>query len=96
MSSLDLRAYGELSLENAKKITLIQKQVQSEYTEFVTNMINLNQLDNLVWILRPTTRNTYASIIFDSMCRLALLEELLKSDKNILLLYTHSIYNNFI
>tara|TARA_B110000008_G_scaffold277810_1_gene319989 strand:- start:1795 stop:3465 length:1671 start_codon:yes stop_codon:yes gene_type:complete len=87
MSSLDLRINGKLSIENAKKITLIQKQIQGEYTEFIANLIHLNQLDELALLLRVTTRNTYASIIYDSMCRLALLEDLLKSQTNISSIY---------
>ncbi len=87
MSILDLRINGQLSIENAKKITLIQKNVQGEYTDFIANLIDLNQLDELAWILKVTTRNTYASVIYDSMCRLALLEDLLKNHVNISSIY---------
>jgi hypothetical protein len=87
MSTLDLRTNGQLSIKNAKKINDLQKIIQSEYTDFIGQLIELNELNELTWFLKVTTRNTYASTIFDSMCRLSLLEYLLINNESISSIY---------
>ena len=41
MSTLDLRTNGQLSIKNAKKINDLQKIIQSEYTDFIGQLIEL-------------------------------------------------------
>ena len=83
---LDLRRNGSLSIEDAKKISLIQAEVRVEYNDFVESLIATNEISDFQWLLQITTRNTYASWIFDSMCRLKLLECLLKEGRDITLI----------
>jgi hypothetical protein len=83
VTMLDLRRSGSLSIEDAKKITSIQVEVRSEYNDFVETLVASNKVSDFQWLLQITARNTYASWIFDSMCRLRLLETLLQEGRNI-------------
>ena len=87
MIELDLRKDGKLSIENAKKITTIQQGIQQEYTDFIGNLITANKVKDLQWLMQITCRNTYISKIYDYMCRLSLLESLLKDGENISCVY---------
>jgi hypothetical protein len=90
VNKLDLRKDGKLSVENAKIITAIQQGVQQEYTDFIGNLIKANKVEDLQWLMQVTCRNTYISKIYDLMCRLSLLECLLKDGKNISCIYIDS------
>ncbi len=87
MNKLDLRKDGKLSIENAKKITLIQNEVRREYNDFVESLVSDNKVVDLQWLMQITCRNTYVSWIYDSMCRLALLECLLQEGRKISCVY---------
>ena len=80
---LDLRRDGLLSIDDAKIISSIQTEVRSEYNDFVKTLVISNQISDLQWLLQVTTRNTYASWIYDSMCRLKFLEFLLQEGRKI-------------
>ena len=87
MIELDLRKDGKLSIENAKKITAIQPGIQKEYTDFIGDLISANKVKDLQWLMQIACRNTYISKIYDYMCRLSLLESLLKDGENISCVY---------
>lgn len=80
---LDLRRDGSLSIEDSKRITSIQTEVRSEYNDFVETLITSNKISELQWLLQITCRNTYASLIYDSMCRLRFLESVLQDGRKI-------------
>lgn len=90
VSNLDLRRSGKLSIENAKLITAIQQSVQQEYTDFIGNLIKANKIDGLQWLMPITCRNTYVSNVYDFMCRLSLLECLLKDGVKFSCIYIDS------
>jgi hypothetical protein len=70
---LDLRPGGELSVDDAKIITSLERSLGDEYTSYVGDLVDVNKVEGLQWFLKSTCRNTYDSVIYDSMCRLALL-----------------------
>ena len=82
MKSLDLRKSGCLSVENSKRITLLADEISLEYNSYIGRIIKDNHIKDLQWLLRVVCRNTYVSLIYDRMCRLALLEDRLKDGKD--------------
>jgi len=78
-NSLDLRPEGELSVEDSKAITKIELSLRNEYTHFIGDLVQLNKVNGLQWLLKVTCRNTYDSVIYDSMARIALLDYNLKN-----------------
>jgi hypothetical protein len=83
MSVIDLRACGELSIEDAKAITKIEKTVREEYNQYICKLVGINNVKGSQWFLRATCRNTYVSKIHDAFCRLALLQHVLTSGRKI-------------
>lgn len=80
---LDLRRDGSLSIEDAKKITSIQTEVGIEYTEYIQALVVSNKISDFQWLLQITSRNTYATSVYDSMCRLRFLESILKEGRKV-------------
>ena len=87
MSILDLRKDGLLSIDDSETITEIKDTIGVEYNYFIEDFINLNRLSGKQLLTQATSRNTYVSLIYDSMCRLALLEHVLKNGRSILYIY---------
>lgn len=83
MSEVDLRACGELSVEDAEDISKIEKTVREEYNKYICELVGTNNVKGSQWFLRATCRNTYLSKIHDAFCRLALLEHILSSDRKV-------------
>ena len=83
MSEVDLRACGELSVEDARAISKIEKTVREEYNKYICELVSTNNVKGSQWFLRATCRNTYISKIHDAFCRLALLDHILSSDRKV-------------
>jgi len=79
MKKIDLRKDGSLSVPDSKRITLLAKQVALEYNDYILQVIRSNDVEGFTSLLSVVCRNTYVSLIYDRMCRLALLEDRLKS-----------------
>ena len=79
MQSLDLRKLGSLTIEDSKRISFLAESVGIEYNNYIGEIIELNNIEGLQFIPSVVCRNTYMSKIYDRMCRLALLEDRLKS-----------------
>jgi len=71
---LDLRTDGVLSVDLARKLTVITELVRKEYTEYIGDLIKLNSLSGLDLLVNVTCRNPYQTKIFDNFCKLKLLE----------------------
>ena len=78
---VDLRTNGLLSIDNAKKIDIIENNTIVEYNAFVDEFIKINCLANTDLLLTASCRNTIISQTHDAFCRIALLEESIKKDK---------------
>lgn len=78
---VDLRTNGFLSIDNAKKINIIENDTIVEYNAFVGEFIKRNYLDDTSLLLTASCRNTIVSKTHDAFCRIALLEENIKKDK---------------
>lgn len=79
MHNLDLRKSGSLSIEDSKRISFLAEAVGIEYNKYIGEIIEINNIEGIQFILRIVCRNTYMSKIYDRMCRLALLEDRLKN-----------------
>jgi len=73
----DLRQDGRLSIDQAKEITEIEKNIRGEYTEYITKIVTENDVSGLGWLVRVTSRDPYSTGVFDSLCRLRLFESYL-------------------
>ncbi|MFC1626508.1 hypothetical protein ACFL19_02255 [Pseudomonadota bacterium] len=87
---LDLRRNGCLSIEHAELISKLEPVVREEYNEYIGKLTKENHITELGWLTRVTSRNTYISLIHDSLCRLALLEDLLDRHEPIKLVMVDS------
>jgi hypothetical protein len=88
---LDLRTNGVLSIDHARLITELESEVRKEYNAFTEALCDANDIQNLDWFYRVTSRNTYVSSIFDKMCRLALLEKILEQKGTVQKILINSI-----
>jgi len=75
---LDLRRNGKLATKFAEEINSLEPIVRAEYNDYIGELAEINNINNLGWLAEVTCRNTFASQIHNQMCRLALLESQLK------------------
>jgi hypothetical protein len=80
---LDLRQDGELTIAQAKCISMLEPSVRLQYNEYIEALITMNGVTGLGWLLRVTCRNTMVSAIHDKFCRIKLLETILSQKETI-------------
>ena len=73
-SNIDLRNDGVLSIDLAKELTRVEGDVRKEYTKYIGDLARANLLSGLCWLVNVTSRNPYYTRIFDSFCKLRLLD----------------------
>ncbi len=76
--SLDLRRVGELSVEDASLIDMIEPDVRCHYNDYIGKLIKANNLTKFGLLLSVTCRNTIVSPVLDTLCRAVLLEKKIK------------------
>jgi len=87
---LDLRRNGRLTIEQAIEITSLESRVRKEFNDYIAKLAELNNVDELGWLLQVTCRNTNLSSVHDNFCRLALLENILDRGESLTIVYVDS------
>jgi len=75
---IDLRYEGKLPVVLARLASQIEAEVRDEYTNFVGTMADANNIAGVGWLVNVTCRNPYQTKIFDSFCKLKLLDRCLQ------------------
>lgn len=76
--SLDLRGKGTLSSDDSMRLDSIEPGVRREYNQIIGELIEQNSLHDLELLLKPSCRNTLLSSVHQTLCRIALVDDLLK------------------
>ena len=82
-NSIDLRHNGVLSMELAKRLTEITKDIRKEYTDYIGDLTKVNGLTGIDWLISVTCRNPYQTKVFRSLCKLKLLESCIEKKETI-------------
>jgi hypothetical protein len=80
---LDLSHNSSLSIEHCKYLSKIEKKTVIEYNNYISKIIEINNIQGMGWFNSVISRNIHLSSLLDNFCKIRLLQYVLSSNTTI-------------